>query len=66
MYKISDEVTNFIEKTMKIWRVEMTAGGRFLVELKIQRVALSPLLFINPIRPLKFILRKCTARYQLS
>ena len=28
MYKISDEVINFIDKTMKTWRVEMTAGGR--------------------------------------
>ena len=26
MYKISDGVINFIEKTMKIWRVELTAG----------------------------------------
>ena len=28
MYKISDEVINFIEKTMKTWKVELTAGGR--------------------------------------
>ena len=27
MYKISDEVINFIEKNMKTWRVELTAGG---------------------------------------
>ena len=27
MYKISDEVINFIEKTMKTWSVELTAGG---------------------------------------
>ena len=26
MYKISDEVINFIDKTMKTWRVELTAG----------------------------------------
>ena len=26
MYKISDEVINFIVKTMKTWRVELTAG----------------------------------------
>ena len=36
MYKISDEVINFIEKTMKTWRVELTAGGRSLAEAKIQ------------------------------
>ena len=37
MYKISDEVIYFIEKTMKTWKVELTAGGRSLVETKIQR-----------------------------
>ena len=37
MYKISDEVINFIDKTMKTWRVELTAGGRKLAEAKIQR-----------------------------
>ena len=51
MYKISDKVINFIEKTMKTWRVEWTAGGRSLAEAKIQRGifqgdALSLLLFI--------------------
>ena len=48
MYKISHEVINFIEKTMQTWRVELTAGGRSIVETKIQRgifqgYALSPL-----------------------
>ena len=28
IYKISDDVINFIEKTMKTWRVELTAGGK--------------------------------------
>ena len=51
MYKISEEVINFIKKTMKTWKVELTAGGRSLAEVKIQRGmfqgdALSPLLFI--------------------
>ena len=27
MYKISHEIINFIEKNMKNWRVELTAGG---------------------------------------
>ena len=35
MYKISDEVINFIEKTMKTWRVELTTGGKGLAEGKI-------------------------------
>ena len=70
MYKISDEVTNFIDKTMKTWRVELTTGGRRLAEAMIQRGifkgdALSPLLFIIAMMPLDHTLRKCTAGYQL-
>ena len=34
MYKISNEVINFTEKTTKTWRVELTAGGRSLTEAK--------------------------------
>ena len=37
MYKISTEVINFIQKTMKTWSVELRAGGRSLAEVKIQR-----------------------------
>ena len=71
MYKISHEVINFIDKTMKTWRVELTAGGRSLAETKIQRGiflgdALSPLLFIIAMMPLNHILRKCTAGYKLT
>ena len=71
MYKISDEVINFIEKTMKTWRVELTAGGRSLAQAKIQRCifqgdALSPLLFIIAMMPFNHILRRCTAEYKLS
>ena len=71
MYKISDEVINFIEKTMKTRRVELTAGRRSLAEAKIQRDifqedALSPLLFIIAMVPLNHILRKCAAEYKLS
>ena len=35
MYKISDIVINFIEKTTKTWRVELIAGGKSLAEAKI-------------------------------
>ena len=71
MYKISDEVINFIDKTMKTWRVELTAGGRRLAEAKIQRGifqgdALSPLLFIIAMVPPNHVLRKCSAGYKLS
>ena len=37
MYEITDEVINFIEKTMKTRKVELTAGGKSLAEAKIQR-----------------------------
>ena len=37
MYKISNEVKNFIEKTMKTWKMELTAEGRTLDEAKIRR-----------------------------
>ena len=66
MYKISDEVINFIDKTMKTWGVELTAVGRRLAEAKIQRGifqrnALALLLFIIFMMQLNHILRKCTA-----
>ena len=71
MYKISHEIINFIEKTMKNWRVKLTAGGKSLAETKIQKRiflgdTLSPLLFIIAMMPLNHVLRKCTARYKLS
>ena len=71
MYKISHGIMNFIEKTMKTWGVELTAGGRILAEAKIQRGifqgdALSPILFIIATMRLEHILRKCTAGYKLS
>ena len=71
MYTISQKIINFIEKTMKNWRVELTAGGKSLAETKIQRLILQgdvliPLVFIIALMPLNHILRKCTAGYKLS
>ena len=37
IYKISHDVINLIEQTIKTWRVELTAGGRSISETKIQR-----------------------------
>ena len=56
MYKISDEVINFIEKIMKTWRVKLSEGGKSIAETKIPRGmfqgdALSPLLFIIAMMP---------------
>ena len=71
MYKISDEVINFIEKTMKTWKVEWTEGGKSLAETKIQRGivqgdALSPLLFLVAMMPLNHVLKKYTPGYKLT
>ena len=71
MYKISHEVINFIEKTMKTLWVELTAGGGSLAEATIQRAiiqgdALSLLLCIIAKMPLNHLLRKFTSGYKLS
>ena len=72
MYKISDEIINFIDKTTKTMKtVELTTGGRKLAETKIQRRifqgdALSPLLFIIAMMRLNHILKKCTTGYKLG
>ena len=71
MYKISDEIINFIEKIMNTWRVELTAGERNLNQAKIQGGifqgdARSPILFIIIMMSLIHVLRKCTAGYKLS
>ena len=60
--QISPKTINFIEKTMKNWRDELTAGGKSLAETKIQREIfqgdiLSPLLFLIAMMPLNHILR---------
>ena len=54
MYKIFDKVIKFIDETMKNWRMELTARGKSLAEVKIQRGifqedALSPLLMVTAI-----------------
>ena len=36
MYKISNEIIKFIEKVVKNWKVELTAGGKGLAQVKIQ------------------------------
>ena len=72
MYKISGEVIKLIEKkNMKDEKLELTAGGKHFVELKIQRGnfrsdTLSPLLFVIAKIPLNHKLRKCTGGYKLT
>ena len=62
MYQISNEVINFMEKTMKTWRVELIAGRKKFAETKIQRGIFqgdvpSPLQFIIVIMPFKHTLK---------
>ena len=50
---------------MKNWKAELTAGGKTLPEVKIQRSifhgdTLSPLLFLRATMPFNHIFRKCT------
>ena len=71
MYKISHVAINFIEKTMKTRRVDLTAVGRSLADAKIHRHifpgdAQSPWLFPIAMMPHSHIFRKCTAGYKLS
>ena len=71
VYKIPDQIVQFIEKTMETWRFELIAGGKILPEVKIQRDifpgdALPPLLFVIAIMSLNHIFRKCIAGYKLS
>ena len=71
LYKTSNEVIKFIEKITKTWRVKLTARGKSLAEVKIQRWIfqgdmLSPLVFVIAMMPLNHILRKSTDGYKLS
>ena len=59
MYKISNEVRKLIEKTMKTWRPELTAGGKSVSEVKIQWS-----IFQEDILSLLF--KTCTGGYKLS
>ena len=66
MYKIPDEIVQFIEN-IQTWRVELTTRGQSVTRVNIQRgifqrEALSPLLFVIAMMSLKYILGKMQCR----
>ena len=71
MYKVPNQIIQFIEKTMQTRSVKLTAGGQSLAQVKIQRGifqgdVLSPLLLEIAMMPLNHILKKSTTRYKHS
>ena len=70
MYVMSDDIIKFIKNTVKNWKVKLIAGVKSIAEVKIpreitRRDALSSLLFVARMKPLNYLLRKCTGGYKL-
>ena len=68
---ISENIQQFLDKTMKTWRVELTCANQQLGEVKINRGifqgdALSPLLFVVAMIPLTHVLRKIKSGYEFT
>ena len=66
MSGIADNVINFIQKSMDLWTLSLTASGEDLGDVEVNRGifqggSLSPLLFVLSMFPLSLILRKVNA-----
>ena len=59
MYKISDEVINFIMKIMETWRVELTTGRRSFAEAKLLWGIFPGDVGVNKINKIKMNFKKC-------
>ena len=68
---VNKQLRQFLEESMKTWRVELTCGERMLGEVKIKRRifqgdTLSPLLFVIALIRLTNIFRKLKVGYEFS
>ena len=71
VFKVADNVREFIGRSMYKWETELQAGNERLGKVEIKRgilqgESLSPLLFVLTLIPLSLILRKVKAGYDLG
>ena len=71
LVQVSENIVEFIRKSMKNWKTNLTSGGEYLANVRIGRDifqgnSLSPLLFVICMIPLCQILRKLKSEYTLK
>ena len=69
MFGIENNVQEFLNKSMKSWKLELNASGKTLGEVDSRRGifqgdSLSPLLFVLCMEPLTWLLRRAKAGYE--
>ena len=69
MFGIANNVQDFLNNSMKSWKLELNASGKTLGEVDIRRGicqgdSLSPLLLVLCMIPLTWLLRRANAGYQ--